>query len=1175
MKPNLTVIAVLLLLSGFALAAAESAPSPLADRVHQLRPPVLTQAATLAKDIPLVKDGKADYLILHSDTPAGKAAADKIAAELTRSTGSAPLAVRSGTPADRIPDTHAIILGNLGNNPALQVLYARQQTLADNLVPGPGGWTVEALIEPLKRDKSVIILGASDDAGLAKAAEAFLTLARDHAVPGNLVFPNLLKTDYKVKLPERKVEPDYLKRGLAEADRRIKEGVHTSVAGYLHNIATRYTMYRNPEDAKLFVAVAKRYAESAKPDAAKYGGPWGFDSDFRSFQVIAGWDNLEHEPSLTDADRLAVSNMLLRWVNEAIFPGAKIGLSGQGPVSNHLTFASRGSLLAGLYFNKYYAKELPQAAIWLEVAQSNFRRQAAAAKVIDDCDSYQWLTWNHLLGYSLALPDDTVFKNGVAAKMLRMCALTMDNLGYQAPYGDSNGWTSGGGELGVLELYYCATRDPLAAAMLKIKRAGKKTGPYNFVTALGSDAAEIPSGLQVLKLDRSYFDHVAASEPKTPFEKCFDKFAYRAKFDPAALYVLIDGVNNGGHRHSDANSVLRFTQFGREWLAENDYVKNQQKYHNTLLILADGEAAALPDYMALEASTEDETAAAATVSAQVGAVKWVRYYIFLKKEDCWLLIDEATPAKAGVYRFVQRWNGIGVAAAKPDGVELTQQAAAMRFRTAADAKLTLTDDDDLGKQWVTYPHTAPVIRVIDQTVERKFKAGETVRLAALWHGVSGSGPVPEWALDRDGDGYFLHTGSASYRLKFAGASVKIEPVTAAPVTPRRAPEVAAAAIPAPGAKVNWSQKLESPLAPIKLPLDPKGKEQRATKRTEAELAKPQPVKFSKVIRFRDNGQTKLAASSFHGDVMLFDETGAKLGAWRVPAGISDIAAADLDGDGQSEFLLACEDAKLRAVKADGRELWSRDFEFYRIYPNPTIVEVADLDGDGKPEILAGCDNWKLYALDRDGKERWNYEVVHPVRRVQVADLDGDGKAEIVAGTRYMWITVLDANGKKRWGTKFGIGCRATAAPLNGQKTGRNVVAGIDNGLITFYTKNGDEIKSFATGDEIQMLAETPAGKNTEDVLAASYNGYVYRFSCDGNLRWSTALPSPVLLITPLPDGAVAAGTAGGEVAVLDAGGAIKSLKTFSGAIAGLLPGDGKLTVVTANGEIAEIALPGK
>ncbi len=1173
MKRSLILAAGLLLLANAARAAGETDQTRLAERVRQLRPPVLTRVAVLAPDIPLVKDGKADYVILHPDTPAGKAAADKIAAELTRSTGCAPLAVRPGGPGDRIPGTHAIMLGNLGSNPALQVLYARQQTLADDLVPGPGGWTVEALIEPFERGKSVIILGASDDAGLAKAADAFLAVARDHAAAGKLSFPNLLKTDYKVKLPERKVDADYLARGLAEADRRIKEGVHTSVAGHLHNIATRYTMYRNPEDAKLFVAVAKRYAESAKPDAAKYGGPWGFDSDFRSFQVIAGWDVLEHEPSLSAEDRLAVSNMLLRWVNEAIFPGAKIGLDGRGPVSNHLTFASRGSLLAGLYFSKYYAGELPQAAVWLDVAKSNFQRQAAAAKVIDDCDSYQWLTWNHLLGYSLALPDDTVFKNGVAAGMLKMCALTMDNLGFQAPYGDSNGWTSGGGELAVLELYYCATRDPLAAAILKIKRAGKKTGPYNFRTALRPDLGEIPAGLQVLKLDRSYYDNVAAGEPKTPFEKCFDKFAYRAKFDPAALYVLVDGVNNGGHRHSDANSVLRFTQFGREWLAENDYVKNQQKYHNTLLILADGEAAALPDYMALDATTDDETAAAVTASAQVGPVKWVRYSIFLKKENAWLLIDQATPAKAGVYRFIQRWNGIGVAAARPDGFELQQKDAAMRLQTAADAKLALTDDDDLGKQWVTYPHTEPVIRVIDQTVERNFKAGETVRLAALWHGAAGSGPVPEWALDRDGDGYLLQTGSAAYRLKFAADVLQIEPAPVAPVSPRRAPEVAAAAVSAPAAKVNWSQQLESTLAPIKLPLDPKAKDQRATKRTEAELAKPRPVEFSKVIPFRENGKTKLAASSFHGDVMLFDETGAKLGGWRVPAGISDIAAADLNGDGQVEFLLGCQDAKLRAVKTDGRELWSRDFEFYRIYPDVTIVKTADLDGDGKPEILAGCDNWKLYALDRDGKERWNYEVVHPVRRVQVADLDGDGKVEIVAGTRYMWITVLDAGGKKRWGTKFGIGCRATAAPLNGKKGERNVVAGIDNGLITFYTKVGDEIKSFATGDEIRMLAETPAAKNTEDVLAASYNGYVYRFSCEGELRWSTALPSPVLLIAPLPGGAVAAGTAGGEVAVLDVTGAIKSLKTFGGAIADLLPGDGKLTVVTANGEIAEIALP--
>ena len=66
--------------------------------------------------------------------------------------------------------------------------------------------------------------------------------------------------------------------------------------------------------------------------------------------------------------------------------------------------------------------------------------QNTIAKCYDDSEGYMWLTWNHVITSSLAYPDDTFFKSGTAAKVMRYCALTMDNLGAQSAYGDSSGW---------------------------------------------------------------------------------------------------------------------------------------------------------------------------------------------------------------------------------------------------------------------------------------------------------------------------------------------------------------------------------------------------------------------------------------------------------------------------------------------------------------------------------------------------------------------------------------------------------------------------------------------------------------------------------------------------------------------------------------------------------------
>lgn len=1280
--------------------------------------PEIAEVVVLPTATPLVANGKADLEILHPDSDAGRAAAATVAAAIKAAAG-ADIKCRPGTAKDTIPAGSAIMIGNIFSNPALMVLYTRQQTLVDEYLPGPGGYTVETIVEPFKRGANVIVLGASDDAGLAPAAAAFAAAVKKHGTTGKLELPILFETKYTAKLSKPKFGPDYIEKGRQTALERLKVGQHTSLGGQLAGIGDSYRLYRNPLDAKLYVEVAKIYLEDARRNPSKFGGAWGFDSDFPSYEAISGWDLIEHDSALSAEDRKAVSQVLLCWLHEAIAREAIGGRGGVGPVSNHLTFASLGTMQGGLYFGKYYGDELSQPAFWLDTVKRTFARQKVSGKVHDDCDSYQWLTWRHLLVYSMGMPDDTMFKNGVAKRMLEVMGVTMDNLGTQAPYGDDSGWASSNSSMIVLEMYHAATQDPLAAYMLSMKRKSSDSSrPRNFFGRVQPAATPTDlDGLKLIPLDPDYYKYTSAAGRKPALDKCVDKFSFRAKLKPEALYMLVDGINNGGHRHADANSVLRYSHFGREWLAENEYIKNQQKYHNSLLVLYNGEAFDLPDYMeVLEKADHEQYALVKLRAAGVGPTDWIRYFLWLKNENAWCLIDELVPQKAGMYRFTQRWNGVGELTAKPDGGELEQQGSRVRLQTSADLELGYYDDADLGKQWVSYPFAKPVIRVIDQKVEKALKPNEKVQMIAVWHGAGDNAAVPEWAVDRTATGFTVHTGDKLYKITpDAGGKFQLTCEDAVPdIAPRESKVKTAAAAAATELKKLWQQqqarsganrltdpvlkdsvkftlsgttpapknvfiaaapnklealtdgswgdggdsvmfnpdetvtvnfdfdrpyeisgleiqlwwaatsslntsyKLDSATiefssdgfkkdirqggihrvgeanypnfgntVPVKLAFEPQTAQSvRVTMKPQKGSALyigevslfGQPAKglsmgaiaseLTKAIRLED----ALAVGSGNGELFIYSLDGKLLDTLNMGDRINDLAAVDVDGDGKLEILVAGHDAYLRAIKRDGKEVWKVKFDQYRLYPDVTIVKTADINNDGKLEILVGCDNWQTYAYDLQGKKLWSYEVVHPTRAVEVADIDGDGKPEILAGTRYYWITALSNQGKKLWGGRFGIGCRAVAAPLNGNNRERNVVAGLANGKVVFYDNKGTTINEFNTGDEIFMMAVAPEKNGREDLFVSSFNGYVYRFTADGKSLWSVPMPGSVVVLKALPNGSVAAGTINGEVGVIDGAGKLTGIAKLDGRINDILVDDDTLRVVTANGVIASFRL---
>ena len=1086
----------------------------------------VTEPCPLPQTTTLYQDGKPVFDIITTNTPGGKAAAEAIAAAMAID-GASP-SIRIGSAKDRVPQRTSIILGNIIDNPAMMTLYTRNAIIADKLFPGPGGFIVRTIFEPFHRGADVIALEASDDDGLENAAASFIKeLDKQHPLPP------LFQANY-TNLPRvSKPSEDHLAKGLELAKKRLADGIHTSLGGQLADIAKRYRVWQEPLEAKLFVQVAKLFNESAVGDPRKFGGPWGFDSDFPSYFAITGWDLIEHDPSLTPQERLETCQMLMKWLNEAIAREALAGRNSKGVVSNHLTFATQGMLAGALYFQKAYPN-LKTPNDWLAVAKSNFLRQITAGKVMDDCDSYQWLTWRHCLTYTLALPDDTFFDNGMCNLGVRVCGLTMDNMAAQAPYGDDSGWASSGSEMPFLRMAYAATKLPLAGTLLTMKndlRSKPVIGDF-CATPVITETNEL-SGLQILPLDAKYHASIK-SDCKLPLENCFDKLSYRKSLTADGLYALIDGVNNGGHRHEDANSILRLSFLNRNWLMENDYTKPQQKYHNSLLMLVNGEAFSLPDYVEfLTSGSNDEISWALIRANDFGPADWTRHVIWFHDEEAMVVIDKVAAKSAANFQLKQRWNGVGECQPRNDGIHLTQKGPSLRLQCWQGAQFTTSEDSELGKGWARYPYAPPIAHVIDQTFDGNIPKGGNTMLGMVIHGVT-DGDVPPWSCIRTDNGFELDTGKKKHSFALTDNSVIhfVKPSTT---------ELTEPPLPAATAASTFTGR-----------------------NMEAAVICSSKSPFTKVLPINN----LLFATTKTGDVFGFDEKGNTVHSFSVKAQINDIAAADLDKDGQLELLLACQDYTLKAVKQDGTPVWTYTFNYYRTKPFCNVVRVADLEGNGDYTILAACENWRVYALDFNGKEKWNFEVVRPACAVETADLDGDSKLEILCGTGYFYATVLSHEGRKIWGGKFARGCKGIAAPLASKKQ-RSLVIGGDEGKIDFYRPVGKAIRTFATGDQLRMAAAIPRQDTTEkeDVVIGSDNGYVYRFDCNGKLLWSRNLSSPVHVVRTIGTNAVF-GTESGHVVVIDEKGEITASSHCNGGITDIrLLDGGRLAAVTATGEL--------
>lgn len=1129
-----------------------------------------------------------------------------------------------------------LVLGSLEANRLLPLLYARFYTAVDALYPGVGGHALHTVHDPWGNGRNVVVIGGSDADGVGAAAKALLTELSKRPAGPDLSLPRLLQLKPAPALlremPELNRNPDEkaIVQAVAGAREAFARGQHTGVTRDLFQAGLNYARSGHEGYAEQFKRLARLMIELYRAKQASYGGPWGMDADFNSMQVIAAWDLVEESPVFTERERLEITRIIAEYAGYLGTFGNFQDTTRHHIRNNHNTFPALGMLFAAEYFGKYY--RVDEAARWLAAADACFQSQALSFKAQEDANGYQWLPSGHLMRYALARPDHTYFANGNARRTLDLAVVTMDNLGFQSPFGDVGAWRGWATEVGLWEIGAWYFDEPAYRWAVEKERAVQpKALPTLAQYATAIPAAKPPeafTGLRVFPIDRKFYDHWAPRATNAqeqvwvaPPELAYEKVSFRGGFDPQQPYLLLDGIGCGDHRHYDGNAIIRYSDRGREWFADGDYLKALPKFHTSVLVFRDGKSTTLPPFCALEARAD--LPGAGFVSSTVrgyGDADWTRTLVWLKGA-CFVAIDSLKTRAAGEYSFRTVWHTLGEPALTGQRLTLEQKGERFVLENLDGARLKLTNDEELGKNWIGYSNAAPVVRILQQVVGREMQAGESYHFLNVFGAVNQEPVKAELASDTslrvtvngqatlvgvtDGsrttvapglatdaaiywlrprgfalakattlvaDGGTLFRSDAPVNIEFDAASGRAVIQSPARVT-IELPDQSTHIVP-PGRQevvVTGNPKAASLalLPPRAAKSTPRSKVVAAVARV-PEL----PVRWSLAGTFTcfgtadldGNRRSETVAGGSDGRVRCLGPDGRERWEFAAKSPVKAVWAGD------PGIAVGCADGTVHLLDAQGRKLWSHEFPYYKRKPVVTVVFGADLDGDGQQEIIVGTEAWRFHALDRDGKERWRYESVHASTCGTAVDLDGDGREEVLAGTEYYRWHAIAPNGQQRWAYSGQTGPRANCVAA-GDLTGagkRAVVFGGADGNLHVLDAAGKLLWQFNTGDEVTAVAVV-GGR----VFATSMNFNLYALDATGKPLWrrecGEALRSLALLNTRRAARLkIAVGGEDGRVAVYDSSGVLQGEVKLSGPISQLSASD-----LDGNGWEELVALDGR
>jgi len=421
--------AMLPVLVGVSLVVADSLVGGATRAAEE--PPPITELKDMCIDTALVRDGKPVAAVVAPADGCYDALAGMIVEAVKKSTGATLPVVRD---ADvRLPfDRNLLILGNRSTNSVIEQLYNFYYTYLDLKYPGAGGYVVRSLHNPFATGHNAILIGSSDNEGMAEAVQQFLALAATPSVVHQNVPPNgqaregslSLGWTLRVRLGAGLEAPPS-----ANAPTCRAWGSNGSPAEYFgwNSVGRNMALYYMTGDDKFL----REFLRLAFPDEKTIEELWEVDGEriedkqhplagsyhYCAHPMILLWDLIEESPALTDEQRLRVTRELAGGRGHFYVPGSRfVG-------DRHATYQSLMVYCRARYFAKYYPHPAWKAA--MEGAANHFASLAHSIHIDGSHDtpdsghSYVNTGYEPMMSYMLISGDRRGVESGMLGTILR------------------------------------------------------------------------------------------------------------------------------------------------------------------------------------------------------------------------------------------------------------------------------------------------------------------------------------------------------------------------------------------------------------------------------------------------------------------------------------------------------------------------------------------------------------------------------------------------------------------------------------------------------------------------------------------------------------------------------------------------------------------------------------
>ncbi|RKX33067.1 MAG: hypothetical protein DRP71_11005 [Verrucomicrobia bacterium] len=888
-------------------------------------------------------------------------------------------------PGERIPERSSgptFLIGNLRDNPWVRDLYYRFFCATDCTYPGPGGYEVRTLMDPLGTGHNIIHLGYSDTDGFKHG----LGLLID-SVAVTLPFLSEIKAT-RLPLPEHYAEM-IRSTPMPDLDWKLESHDAYTHRGYLAYLTGDRDVLESSQE--IWRAIIN------------YGVPEGDfnvrDLHLRMSHIVSSFRLLECVGMIGDELRGPFFQFILDWIHSdqgVSKTDVPLYTATDFPRQNH-------GLIPGLalaFFSDYCQRHHPDLESWRDwqsIAQRIFQPYTNGSwKPLCDGLCHGWfLSQPPMLDYAMLEPEHRYFESDGVRRGAECALAIINNQGWMPSSGDGTMLRAFPGPiLRAAAAWYQDGRYLFAHSLAEGYRSNRSQVflPRAFDRGVQPVEPTDSIGLTVIDLDpivyRVWEDHpdlvagIFDTPPDTPIERCFDKLAFRSGWGRSDAYLLIDGLGSGSHAYADTLDVIDYSRHGYSFLvSESGIYYPETENHSVLTVVRNGLAGKVPSFAELiEKRIEPDGSGYVRLRLNnTNGTDWIREVFFLPQIGV-LFHDTVRAKEAGSYVLENHFRVPGKATFKNEELRALREdevSGTVHFllqgTCSHDHTKTFKEQDkslqysrkgepgmppeeSLALAWkCRYGTDDQVVSVFTSRSVLEMKPGHAVSFTHFAR------------IRADGEPLYSLDSVDGSRVTLTGPN---EPILLAchesptPAEPSRTPPYKSG-----GRKsLNFENLYEC----------------------ESDITSVVSGPDHRTIFGTENGLVAKCGPNSNLDWEV-----------RLESRVHDISAAPMGGE--ETFYVGHGDSMLSRISR-GRVIWTRTIEAIPSYSawwalyHPTAVRVVVGRQPDDSIIYVGCGDKILRGFSPDGEELWTFRYDNGIpARLLPIDLDHDGCSEVLAG----------------------------------------------------------------------------------------------------------------------------------------------------------------------------------